>query len=313
MEKLLKFEEIPEHFANETTLIHAFWEGSIFGYDKDTLEPINGKNIIKFFNEMAEIFKSPEVYLIENKAPVHADKKTGIFYKYEGDIEEEREHLLEFYRRLRNLPELAKKDKEFYDYFKEGYPVYSGDIYDIIKGFGIKEGKEIISRLLFKETELRNVFLYESRKKLIPEGTAKIIQNLIENSSKQTATAPTQEKKATEALNIVGIRKIFPSITDRQAAGFEDFKKGLAKNFKTATRAAVAVLAYCHQEKKRLTRDELQDLFDWPENFPGAEAFKKYRGRLSKELIQDIYAELPPEYRHERGQKKKDRQTSETS
>ena len=313
MEKLLKFEEIPTHYTNETTLIHAFWEGSILGYDKDTLEPINGKNILKFFNEMAEIFKSPEVYLIENKAPVHADNKTGIFYKYEGDIEEGREHLLEFYRRLRELPELAKKDEEFYDYFREGYPVYSGDIYDIIKGFGIKEGKEIVSRLLFKETELRNVFLYENSEKLIPDGTSKILQNLIKNNWKQTPTAPSQEKQATEALNIVGIRKIFPSITDRQAAGFEDFKKGLAKIFKTATRAAVAVLAHCHQERKRLTRDELQDLFDRPETIPGAEALKEYKGKLSKELIQDIYAELPADYRHERGQKKKDRQTSETS
>lgn len=314
MEKILNFNDVTSLYTNELTLIHAFLAGRILAYDKNTLEPINGKKIKCFFDNFGEIFKNGEVYSIKTKKPVYLDKKTGILYEQSLSDSEKNDSWIELYYRLEHLPEWKNNDPvDFWDAFEDGFPVFWEDVSVICKGIGVKEGKEITVHSVFKESEVFKVFVAENKKQQWGENIQKAIQGRLTQSPTPAPRLAQQDKGATATLESINLKEIFPSVSDRQLAGFEEFKKTLKRDFQTATRAAVAVIAYCHQQGQRLTRDDLQDLFDRPRDFPGAGALLEYAGKLSKALIQDVYTALPAEYRHERGQKKKDRQTSETS
>lgn len=91
----------------------------------------------------------------------------------------------------------------------------------------------------------------------------------------------------------------------QQKDGFNIWKKNVAKKFQTGVRVATAVIAYCHHQNKQLKKDELEYLLDAPEKHEGADALIKYKGKVPRDLIQDIYTELPQEYRHARGEKTK--------
>lgn len=128
-------------------------------------------------------------------------------------------------------------------------------------------------------------------------------EELEQFSSKISRKEAKENLSEISQLGALTLERLWPEATRQQKQGFNDFKKNLEKNFHKAVRTAVAVIAYCHEQNKKISAEDLQDLLDRPNDFPGAEALEKHKG-LPKGFIQDIYTELPPQYRYHRGQKK---------
>lgn len=156
---------------------------------------------------------------------------------------------------------------------------------ELDEGWCYKRMSEYALLSIYKESEIHSIFKKSNKDK----------SNTIE----------IEEKSAIQKLEILDIELIQDTeATHQQKIGFEVFKKTITKKFRTGIRAAVAIIAYCHNHNAKLRKSDLIDILDRPESFPGAEALIEYRGKISKDLIEDIYKELPLQFRHERGEKK---------
>ena len=112
------------------------------------------------------------------------------------------------------------------------------------------------------------------------------------------------ENSALSKLTICDIEMLIGQKTSRQKdEGFSSWKKNIEKKFHKGISAGVAVVAYCIENKKKLTKEDLVDLLQRPQIFPGAKEIEKFSG-LPNDLIEDIYRALPAAYRHGQGEKK---------
>lgn len=283
MERLITAKEIVENYTNRETLTYYFISGGIKAYHKNTLEPFDGKLIYNFFQEFRETFKKENLYFLNDKHPVHMDPRTGVYYGMTMDkqeVEIDTFSWIDFYLELRKIPEWAKEDEEFYQYFTKGYPLYGKFCEEIENGWGLLQAEQIVFESLFKEREVIDIFCTQQQQ-------------------------VNHEITALEELELLSLEKLWPEATRQRIEGFEVFKKRLEKHFQTGIRAAIAVIDYCHTTNAKLRFEDLENLFDEKVPLPDdAKSLEEYRGKISTELARDIYKELGEKYRHKRGEKK---------
>lgn len=305
IERLLTADKIVILSMNEITLVNAVREGKIIPYRENTIEPIDVKSIGEFFLKLKESFK------------IHIDNKNyekGYYFsdfedKFRFHIDYEITHeqpIEEFYEFLSENMKSWGEDNEIIEHFHNESTGISHKRYqEIINGWGNKQLREIVfnKNTVFKEREVR----FETVTKGQLRDTQKKLQDFTPTLFDKKSQATSEIKPELEQLEKLSLEKLWPAATRQQKEGFETFKNKLKENFQTGIRAAVAVLAYCHHQNKKLSFQDLVKLLDYPEKEEGAGSLQTYKKKISKELAQNIYAELPNEYRYARGEKKSDK------
>lgn len=285
LEKFIPAEEIIEKYTNEFTLINAVKNGIVTPYDKQFTNPIDVKKIVNFFEEArryTNLQRGAPTWAIDEKEDL-PNECNKLFPIYEIAYNRERRSWTGLYHEclmvIKETDYLEKKNENTEQYV---HKIPSCQLHEIWDGFGNSQIREIIFESIFKKEEIENLFC--------------------DSIQEHQSTHPPETY--IDKLDLVYLEDLWPTASRQQKEGFETFKKKLKADFKNAILAAVAVISYCHRQDKKLTFPELQDLIYRPEKHEGAESLIQYKG-ISKELIHDIYKELPSEYRHGTGEKKK--------
>ena len=180
MEFFLTAEEVIEKHINKSSLIFAFLSGELIAYEKNSFEPINGKELFDFFKHFQNVFyleggtffrEEEHPYYQEDKYCEHnriefrngcwTDRTTKL--KYTASTPQstlERVPWLHLYKEMKYEMELSSNN---HLYFEESnsYPiVICGDQIDEIQdGWGSAQAKEIILDSLFKLSDLQQLSL----------------------------------------------------------------------------------------------------------------------------------------------------------
>lgn len=313
MEHFLTAEEVIEKHINKSSLIFAFVSGELTAYDKNSFDPIDGKELFDFFKHLGNVFYlDGGPFFNEADHPLYQEDRYyekkfndhGIWtdpttkIRYAASLEHstfKRVPWVQLHKEIKFEIELSHNDPEYFEEFRRSiFIIFREQLDEIQDGWGAKQAEEIINESLFKLSDIK-ILLSKN------ENTGKIEGTSVPCPKKNEATS-------LEELTYLSLEKLWPESNRQQKDGFEIFKKSLTKHFKTGVRAAVAVLAYCQEQLgpgEKLQREDLENLFD--ENIktpPGGEKLEQYKGQITRQLAQDIYFALPEKYRHLRGEKK---------
>lgn len=310
VERLITAHEIEHRYMNETTLVNAVREGKITPYRASNLEPIDIKAMEIFYTKLKESFKNSNrknkyqntCYFsdFEDKFRFHIDYNDHPYESFE-----------EFYLFISKGMQAWNDDEELKIDFHDKSTEISNEMYsDILQGWGNKQVKEIVydKNTIFKEREVTFETVTRRQIKDVKKHL-KLTTEIMAKKQRQTSECnKSGALSSLEELNALSLEKLWPESNRQQKDGFETFKKRLNKHFKTGTRAAVAVLAYCQEQLgpgEKLQFEDLENLFDKnTKTPPGGEKIEQYKGQITRELAQDIYFSLPEKYRHARGEKK---------
>ncbi len=158
MEIFLSLHEIVPVYINEITLIYAVKTGKILPYRKESLSPINIKDVLKLFEESRRYIniqrKTPE-WALDKCKDIPDDEYLSPdgeylfpYFKYENGCEYARISWLDIYDRIC----FAKKSFER-DQF-ETCNIPSNQFFELWDGIGSPQILEIIKESVFKKSDL---------------------------------------------------------------------------------------------------------------------------------------------------------------